>query len=207
MNKLASLLFLSLLVSGCSILPTELEFKPFHKSTFPPRDGKAKLTTDKSMQLISQGYVLLGYIDLKQNLIVCYPDTGCQKIRDLYQNNFDDDDDDIIAPSTAYPREEELAYEVSNYGGDKYSLLDEKDIRETVSKQVCTYWYTTSYTIEGNTYYNTNCGGYRTVFGTLDTKIKRALVWRLNPELAVSEDNITALKQALQTITEKNNSE
>ena len=205
MKKLASIFFFSLLFIGCTIQPTELEFKSFHKKSFSPRDNKAVLTLDKSMHLILQGYVLIGYIDLRQNLTICYPDSGCQKVRDSY---IEDAEGEEIGPAPKnYPREDELGYEIAEVGGDKFNLLEEKAFQDKISKQVCSYYYTTSYVIDGKLYSNTTCSNYYTVHGTLDVKIKRALAWRFAPELASSEDNINALKHALETITKKLNPE
>lgn len=197
--------FYSLLVvislSGCGFDPTVLKFEPFHKQTFSARKDKAVRVNDKSLELIAQGHVLIGFIDLRQNIQSCYPDSGCQNIRELY--NWDEEEEYIPTknkPLAEYPREAELEYEAADVGGDKVTVLEEKSIQTQISKQICTYMYPVTYTVEGKVYSYMQCGGYRTVYGTLYSKIKRALVWRYEPSLASSEQNIHALKIALNTI-------
>ena len=189
-----------LILGGCGIDPTVLKFEPFHNQTFSARKNKAARVNEQSMELISQGYILLGYIDLKQNIKSCYPDTGCQNIRDLYRTDEEDEVYISVSNKKEYPREDELEFEAAEVGGDKVSVLEEKDVQKQISKQICTYMYPVTYTVEGKTYTYMQCGGYRTIFGVLYSRIKRALVWRLEPTLAASEQNINALKLALGTI-------
>lgn len=203
MQKRVIFFFGVLFLGGCTFQPTVLEFKPFHQTEFTPRKDQAKVVQDNVMQLVTQGYVLIGYIDLRQNLTACYPDSGCRNIRDAYLPGADEDAKS--GSKVVYPREQELGFEAAHVGGDKVSLLEEKDIQEAISKTLCSYWYTTTHTYNGNTYVTTQCGSWYTVHGTLNAKVKRALVWRYEPALASSNDNIAALKTAVTTINAQKN--
>lgn len=204
--KVYAALTILLFVTGCGINPSELKFEPFHKKEFSSRDKKASVVKNTAMDLITDGHVLIGFIDLRQNIESCFPDTGCQNIRESLKVHEDEEEYEVFSQSEKKQpsREEELQFEAAKVGGDKISMLQDVKIETGISKQICNYYNTFSYTIDGKVYTSTTCGSYRTVYGTLHSKIKRALVWRFEPSLAGSKANIDALKVALNTIDEKN---
>lgn len=199
MKKSLVTFFIILILGGCAIKPTVLDFTAFHKAPFSARDAKANISTQNAMRLIADGNVLIGYIDLRQNLRSCYPDNGCKQIH--HSNSDSDESYDFIGTEVKYPREEELGYEIARLGGDKYSLLEEINTTEVISKNVCTNWGVSTNWVNGVLQVIPICNGYSKVYGTLSVKIKRALVWRHEPDLAASDDNIRALKSALDTIS------
>ena len=79
-------------------------------------------------------------------------------------------------------------------------VLDKKFIVEKISKSVCTNYYTTTYYIKEQMYVSTNCASYRSVNGTLEATISRALIWRHTPQQKNYDANNLAINQAMKTL-------
>src|SRR5262245_3985807 len=62
-----------LIFTGC-VAPKVVDYKPFHKKSFASRKQDAELLERSTSEVLASGYLLLGYIDLRQNIRTCYVD-------------------------------------------------------------------------------------------------------------------------------------
>lgn len=180
-NSIVAVVLCVLIATGC-VLPKVIEYKSFHNSTFKARTHPAQLQDASTLDLLGGGYLLIGYIDLRQNIRSCYDDGAC------------------VNHSNAPPVVDDLLIEAARRGGDVVTLLDERDLRDRTSKAECTGFYSTSIMVNGKPVVTTNCAGYRYTNGILEAKSRLALVWRHEPDMPLDDANAIAIEKALQTL-------
>jgi ankyrin repeat protein len=180
--RLAPQLLVCIFVFTSCITPKVVEYKSFHKQSFSSRKQPAELQETSTAELLASGYLLIGYMDLRQNIKTCYVDGTC------------------VQHSSAPPQRTDLLIEAAKRGGDVVIILDERSIRERNDRTECTGFYSYTTTVDGKSMVHTNCLGYRTTQGTIEAKVSRALVWRYDPEASVSETNANAIERALLTL-------
>jgi hypothetical protein len=167
--------------TGC-VAPKVVEYKSFHNRTFSVRNKAAEQQQKSTSELLAGGYLLIGYIDLRRNIQTCYDDNYC------------------VQHSTTPPARSELLLEAAHRGGDVVTLLDERTVLERNDRSDCTGYYTYTTMVNNKPIVNTSCRSYKVTPGKLEAKISRALVWRYDPDAAVSDANAKAIEQALQTL-------
>ena len=166
------------LLSGC-VQPRVLKYESFQHKSFSKRSKPAEYYQGSPEAIMRDGFLLIGYIDLKRNIRACYDDFTCRNI------------------SSEYPPRTELQSEAAERGGDRISLLEERIGLEKVTKSVCNSYTTQTYTIDGKVYTTTICASYSHYKGHREVKISKALVWRYEPQLATPEANLGAIHQAM----------
>jgi ankyrin repeat protein len=181
LNSALALVLCALIFTGC-IAPKVIEYKPFHNGGFKARARSAQLQDASAPDLLGGGFLLIGYMDLRQNIRSCFEDGAC------------------VAHSTAPPVVDDLLQEAARRGGDIVTLLDERDVRERTSKSECTSFYASTMMVDGKPIVTTTCGNYKYTNGTLEAKTRLALVWRHEPDMAVDDANAVAIEKALQTL-------
>ncbi|MBI3546072.1 MAG: ankyrin repeat domain-containing protein [Gammaproteobacteria bacterium] len=175
-------LFGACLFLGACVAPRVLEYTSFHKHDFPARTEPAKIQTTAAADLLKNGYLLIGYIDLRRNLRTCYEDNQCENHSDIS------------------PAHDELQREAAQRGGDVLTLLEDRTVIEPRNKSYCSSTTTTVVTIDNMPRTITICASTHNVAGKLEAKISRALIWRYDPEAARGEANAQAIDTALKTI-------
>ncbi len=166
------------LFSGC-VQPKILKYESFQKKSFSKRSKPAEYFEGSPEAIMRQGYLLIGYIDLKRNIRACYNDLTCKNI------------------SSEYPPRTELQSEAAERGGDRISLLEERIALEKVTKSVCNSYTTQTYMVDGKVYTTTICASYSHYKGHREIKVSKALVWRYEPQQATPEANLGAIQQAM----------
>jgi ankyrin repeat protein len=166
------------LLSGC-VQPKVLKYESFQHKSFSKRSKPAEYYEGSPEAIMRDGFLLIGYIDLKRNIRACYDDFTCRNI------------------SSEFPPRTELQSEAAERGGDRISLLEERIGLEKVTKSVCSSYTTQTYTIDGKVYTTTICASYLHYKGHREVKISKALVWRYEPQLATPEANLGAIRQAM----------
>lgn len=181
-RRLAPQLVICIFVfTGC-VAPKVVEYKPFHKKSFPSRKQPAELQERSTSEVLASGYLLIGYMDLRQNIKTCYVDGTC------------------VQHSIAPPARTDLLQEAAKRGGDVVTILEERSIRERAVRTECTGFYSYTTTVDGKPMVHTSCLSYKSTEGTIEAKVSRALVWRYDPEASVSEVNANAIERALLTL-------
>ena len=175
---LSGVLLLGSLLPGC-VQPKILKYEPFQNKSYSRRSKPAEYYDGSPEAIMRDGYLLIGYIDIKRNIRACYDDFTCKNI------------------STEYPPRNELQTEAAERGGDRVSLLEERIGLEKATKSVCNSYRTQTYTVEGKTYTTTVCSSYSHYQGHREIKVSKALVWRNDAQLATPEANLAAIRQAM----------
>lgn len=170
-----------LLLCGC-VPPRVLEYTSFHNRDFSERRTPARIQAVPVAELLKDGYLLIGYMDLRRNVRTCYEDNQCENHSDTLPSN------------------DELQREAAQRGGDVLTLLEDRTVIEKREKTYCTSSSTTVITIDKTPQIITTCNAYRSVAGKLEAKISRALVWRHDPEGARGKANAQAIDAALKTL-------
>lgn len=172
---------LLLLLAGC-VPPVVLNYQGFHNTDFASRGRPAEIYTKPVEELLKGGYLLIGYIDLRQNVRECFDDGSCRKISDKV------------------PSREEVRRIAAERGGDVVTMVEEKQILEKVKTTHCTSFSTYSYTLQGKVYTNTVCTASVTRHGHREARLTRALIWRHEPKLATADANERAIRQAMESL-------
>jgi len=172
---------LFILMSACT-LPLEVSYKSFGGKMYSNRGIPAKIHRGDVSGLLNGEYLLIGFIDIRRNDKKCYDGEGCSKINDKFSTITD------------------VQIEASKNGGDVVFVLDKKFIVERISKSVCNYYSTVSYTVNGNSYTTSFCASSSTIPGKLESTISRALVWRHTPNQNNVEANSVAIAEAMHTL-------
>lgn len=172
---------LLLLLAGC-VPPVVLNYQGFHNTDFAARSRPADIYTKPVEELLKGGYLLIGYIDLRQNVRECFDDGSCRKISDKV------------------PSREEVRRIAAERGGDVVTMVEEKQILEKVKTAHCTSFSTYSYTLQGKVYTNTVCTASVTRHGHREARLTRALIWRHEPKLATADANERAIRQAMESL-------
>lgn len=175
-------MFASLL--GC-VPPRVLDYTSFHSRNFSPRKDPARIESATAGELLRNGYLLIGYMDLRRNVRTCYQDNTCDSYSD------------------PLPSHDELRREAADRGGDVLTVLEDRTVIETKNKSYCVGFTTTVVMIQNTPQTISVCNSYRTVPGKLEAKITRTLIWRHDPEAAQGEANARAIDTALKTIEAK----
>jgi len=175
---------LPLMLTACMTMPLEVSYTSFAKQSFSERSQPAKKYQGTVDELLTGEYLLIGFIDVRRNIKKCFEGEACSQITEKF-------------PTVA-----DVQNEAAKNGGDVVLVLDKKFIVERVTKQICTNYYTYTYTIEGKTYTNTSCSAYMTKYGTLESTINRALVWRYTPNKNNLDANTAAIADAMKTLAE-----
>jgi ankyrin repeat protein len=172
---------LLLLLAGC-VPPVVLNYQGFHNVEFAPRSRPAEIHTKPVEDLLKGGYLLLGYVDLRQNVRECFDDGSCRKI------------------SETVPSREDVQRIAAERGGDVVTLVEEKQVLEKIQTSVCTAHSTYSYVLQGRVYTNTICTSSITRHGHREARLTRALIWRHEPKRATAEANDRAIRQAMESL-------
>lgn len=160
-----------------------VKYTSFHEREFSERKELAAVQSASTGELLKNGYLLIGYIDLHRNVRTCYEDSQC------------------VRHSDATPSNDELRREAARVGGDVLTLLEDRTTIEQNDKSICTNTTSTVISVTNNIpQVVTTCVAYRTVPGKREAKISRALIWRLDPEAARGEANARAIDAALKTL-------
>jgi hypothetical protein len=145
-------------------------------------DRRAEMQQKTAADLLANGYLLIGYIDLRRNVRTCYDDGQC------------------VDHSEALPSPDELKQEAAGRGGDVVTLLEERTVLEQRDKSICTQTSVSVIMVDNTPQVTTMCTAHRTVPGKLEAKISRALIWRHDPAAADGEANARAIEAALETL-------
>ncbi len=172
---------LALLLAGC-VPPVVLNYQGFHNTDFAARSRPAEIHAKPVEELLKGGYLLIGYIDLRQNVRECFDDGTCRKISDKP------------------PSREDVQRIAAERGGDVVSMVEEKQILEKIKTTHCTSFSTYTYTLQGKVYTNTVCTASVTRHGHREAKLTRALIWRHEPKLATAEANDRAIRLAMESL-------
>ncbi|MEK7735329.1 MAG: hypothetical protein AAB329_07800, partial [Pseudomonadota bacterium] len=68
-------------LAGC-VPPVVLNYQGFHNADFAARSRPAVIHAKPVEELLKGGYLLIGYVDLRQNVRECFDDGKCRKISD-----------------------------------------------------------------------------------------------------------------------------
>ena len=131
MNRPRRIMWLCLcLLPACMTLPLEVNYKSFGDSSYSSRPKPARTHKGNVDELLKSEYLLIGFIDVRRNIKKCFDGEACQQITEKF-------------PTTA-----DVQNEAAKNGGDVVLVLDKKFIVESITKQVCTNYYTYTYLIE-----------------------------------------------------------
>jgi len=169
-------------LSACVTAPLEIKYKPFNDQSYSKRPNLAIVHKDSIETLLKSQYLLIGYIDVRRNVRKCYEDNSC------------------VAVTDDMPTEKDVLREASDRGGDIVFILEDRDIPTNISKSICTATSVSATTVNGIVQMTTICTSYAKVYGVLESKVSRALIWRLDPVNANIEANSHAIKMAMQTL-------
>ncbi len=172
---------LALLLAGC-VPPVVLNYQGFHNTDFAARSRPAEIHAKPVEELLKGGYLLIGYIDLRQNVRECFDDGTCRKISDKP------------------PSREDVQRIAAERGGDVVSMVEEKQILDKIKTTHCTSFSTYTYTLQGKVYTNTVCVASVTRHGHREAKLTRALIWRHEPKRATADANERAIRQAMESL-------
>ena len=123
---LPGMLGLLLALAGC-VPPVVLNYQGFHNIDFAPRRQPAQIHARPVEDLLKGGYLLIGFIDLRQNVRECFDDGTCRKISDKP------------------PSREDVQRIAAERGGDVASIVEEKQILEKIKTTHCTSFSTYTY--------------------------------------------------------------
>lgn len=179
--SLPAALWLLLMLAGC-VPPVVLNYQGFHNTEFAARSRPAEIHVKPVEELLKGGYLLIGYVDLRQNVRECFDDGKCHKISDK-------------APSR-----EDVQRIAAERGGDVVTLVEEKQILDKIRTTHCTSTTVTTYVLQGRVYTTSVCLSSVTRHGHREAKLTRALIWRHEPRRATAEANDRAIRQAMESL-------
>ncbi|MBI5550382.1 MAG: ankyrin repeat domain-containing protein [Desulfobacterales bacterium] len=162
-----------------------VKYEPLQGSVFPSRKGPAQRHDASIEALLSNGYLLIGYIDTRQNIRDCWDSNQCE---DIIENG---------------PSEEQLRIAAAENGGDVVTWIDGKTDLEKLSKSYCSNHTTTTVTLNGKVSTIKVCTSTVTVNGYREFRTDRALVWRLDPLHATAEANQWAIERAMERLDQE----
>lgn len=168
-------------LGGC-VQAKLLKYSSFQEREYSARTKPAEVQKKTTAELLSGGYLLIGYIDMRRNVRTCYEDNSCTNHSDKP------------------PEPGELQQEAAAKGGDVVTVLEERTILDRNDKTVCTRYTTTYMYINKQMIPQTTCVSSIVVPGTQEAKISRALVWRHDPVAANSDANANAIEAALKAV-------
>jgi len=169
-------------LAACVTAPLEIKYKSFNDQSYSKRPNLAIVHKDSIETLLKSQYLLIGYIDVRRNIRKCYEDDSCVTVTD------------------DMPTEKDVLREAADRGGDIVFILEDRDISTNISKSICTATSVSATTVNGIVQMTTICTSYAKVYGVLESKVSRALIWRLDPENANIEANSQAIKTAMLTM-------
>ncbi len=167
-------------LSAC-VSHQQVEYTSFHDRYFSSRDH-AEMQNRTTAELFLDGYLLLGYMDLRRNIQTCYGYGNCTVHNDIALSG------------------EELSKEAAKRGGDVVSLLEETSVVVPVVSSYCISSYTQMIQSGDSQIPIFICSGYSYNYGKQEREISRALIWRYDPEAALSDANTEAIEAALTTL-------
>lgn len=168
-------------LGGC-VQAKLLKYSSFQNREYSSRAKPAEVQQKTTAELLSGGYLLIGYIDLRRNVRTCYEDNSC------------------VNHSDKPPEPGELQQEAAAKGGDVVTVLEERTILEKNDKSVCTRTTTTYIYVNKQMIPQTICASSVQIAGRQEAKISRALVWRHDPVAANSDANANAIEAALKAV-------
>jgi len=180
-----SLLLLSLSFLHSCVLPIKVHYVKFHKESFSTRPQPAVLHQGDIDELLKGDYLLIGYMDVLQNMKGCYSNNTCTTITE------------------GGATEAQVLAAAAKRGGDKVSVLEESLILTPDTLSVCSFYTTTTTSDkDGNPITTVTCASYEYYDGHREQWQRRVLLWRHTPVTDTVEKNSQAMQQAQQTLTE-----
>lgn len=177
-----SLLLVSMLVLVSCSSANVSRYQSFHNKQFDTRTQPARFYKGTPESLMGRGYLLIGYIDLKRVIRICYTNYDCRAI------------------AGKYPDRAELQAEAARRGGDQISLLEDRTILEPVEESACVHYAEAPKDAPKGEQAARKCLERERRKGFREVKFTKALVWRYSPREATVEANHKAIREAMKSM-------